>query len=86
MMTNTETLPTPTETRDAAVHALLGICDGIVAAVEHAGPSGAPAGAIYAALATVGCTFSQFQSLMKTLVAARLLRQSGDLYFPGGAA
>ena len=44
-------------------------------------PDGAPAGPMYAALMSQGCTLSQFESLMGGLVRAGKLRKSGDLYF-----
>jgi hypothetical protein len=53
----------------------------ILKIVEESGPNGAPAGPMYAAMMTVGCTLEQFQGMMGTLVAAGLLRLSHHCYF-----
>jgi hypothetical protein len=63
--------------------ALRMICDAVVDSVKAAGPLGAPAGTLYAALMTHGATLSQFESLMGGLVRAGKLRKQGDLYFAG---
>jgi hypothetical protein len=55
-------------------------------AVQAAGPDGAPAGVLYAALMQQGCTLSQFQSLMGALVRTGKLRAEGDLYFVASGA
>ena len=63
------------------LQAIRAVCDAIVCAVIAAGSNGAPAGPIYAALMTQGCTLEQFNALMSGLVRAGKLRQDGDLYF-----
>lgn len=50
-------------------------------AIRAAGPDGAPAGVLYAALMAHGCTLSQFESLMSALVRTGKARQAGLLYF-----
>jgi hypothetical protein len=50
-------------------------------AVAAAGPTGAPAGPLYAAMMTQGASLNQFESLMGCLVRAGKLRQDGNLYF-----
>ncbi len=61
--------------------ALFQICQAVIESVELAGDLGAPAGHLYAALMTVGCSLDQFESIMSALVKAGKLRRSGDLYF-----
>lgn len=61
--------------------ALAAIVAAVIDAVKVAGPLGAPAGVLYAALMSHGCTLSQFQSLMSALVRAGKVRQEGHLYF-----
>jgi hypothetical protein len=64
-----------------AQDALRLIVSATLEAVAAAGPTGAPAGALYAALATQGATLSQFESLMGALVRAGRITQQGHLYF-----
>jgi len=61
--------------------ALKSICDAVIDSVKLAGPLGAPAGPLYAALMAHGCSERQFESLMAGLVRANKLRKSGHLYF-----
>ena len=49
-------------------------------------PTGAPGGLIYAALMAHGVSFSQYQGLMRGLLATGKVRQEGDLFFAGDAA
>lgn len=67
--------------RKESLIALVQLCNAIVDAVKEAGPQGAPAGPLYAALMTAGCTLEHFEYLMGVLVSAGRLRKSGDLYF-----
>ncbi len=53
----------------------------VLDAVKEMGPQGAPAGPLYAALMSQGCTLNQFQSLMGALERAGKVRRDGDLYF-----
>lgn len=57
------------------------ICEAIIESVAVAGPLGAPAGTLYAALMAHGCTLDQFNSIMGALVRIGKLRQQGNLYF-----
>lgn len=60
----------------------------IVEAVKAAGPLGAPAGLLFAALSSAGCTQAQFEKIMGGMVAADILRKSasGQLYTLGPVA
>ena len=53
----------------------------ILEAIHASGPSGAPAGVLYAALMAYGCTLQQFQSVMGSLERIGLVRRDGLLYF-----
>jgi hypothetical protein len=57
------------------------IADAVVDSVREAGPLGAPAGPLYAAIMTYGMQLYQFDALMDALVGAGKLRKSGHLYF-----
>lgn len=70
-----------TDLTAAQREALLAIVDVTVEAVRAAGPTGAPAGPMYAAMMAHGCTLTQFEGLMSALVRSGRLRQSGNLYF-----
>jgi len=61
--------------------AFVELCETVIAAVQEAGPQGAPAGPIYAACMTVGMSLEQFERLMAVIVRSGRLRKSGDLYF-----
>jgi hypothetical protein len=61
--------------------ALKAIVDVITETVKEVGPQGAPAGPMYAAMMSHGCTLNQFESLMGALVRLGKLRQEGNLYF-----
>jgi hypothetical protein len=63
--------------------ALRMICDAVIESVKVAGPLGAPAGTLYAALMTHGATLEQFESLMAGLVKIGKLTKQGHLYFAG---
>ena len=63
------------------MQAVRAIGKAIVESVKEADPVvGAPGGILYAALMASGCSLSQFQSIMDTLVRAGYLRQSGQCY------
>lgn len=61
--------------------AYLDLIDAVIDAVKQAGPQGAPAGPMYAAMMTGGVTLEQFEKMMALIVTAGRLRKSGDLYF-----
>ncbi len=62
--------------------ALRRIASVIIEMVAAAGPEfGAPGGHLYNALMTRGCSFPQYEQLMAGLVAAKMLRKSGQCYF-----
>ena len=66
---------------EAQKSALRAVCALVINAVKDMGAMGAPGGALYAALMTQGCTFSQYQSLMSGLVSAGMVVKRGDCYF-----
>jgi hypothetical protein len=66
---------TPTQ-----IHALATASLGVVEAVEAGGEQGAPAGVLYAAMQAKGATFTQFTSLMDTLVRPGYLTLQHDCY------
>ena len=57
------------------------VVSAVLESIRAAGPSGAPAGVIYAALMAHGCNLSQFESLMAGLERAGKIRREGDLLF-----
>jgi hypothetical protein len=59
-------------------NALRLIVSATVDAVKAAGPSGAPAGVLYAAMMGHGCKLSQFESLMGALVRQGILTHDAD--------
>ena len=50
-------------------------------AIKAAGPTGAPAGVLYAGLMSYGCNITQFESLMSALERTGKIRREGDLIF-----
>ena len=64
--------------------ALRAVADAIIEAVDLAGPMGAPAGVMYAALMASGITLPQFEQIMAGLCGAGKLRKQGHLYFVSG--
>lgn len=64
-----------------AVAAMRLIASIIEEAIAAAGPTGAPAGVIYAGLMPAGCTLRQFNSIMAGMERAGRVRREGDLYF-----
>lgn len=66
--------------------ALALIAAAVLDAVAAAGPTGAPAGVLYAAMMARGCTLSQFESLMGALVGIGKLTHDAKahLYYIAG--
>jgi len=60
------------------------VCDAVIDSVAAGGKLGTPAGTLYAALMTQGCTLEQFDRLMGGLVDIGKLEKRGDLYFVKG--
>ena len=50
-----------------------------LSAIIHAAADGAPAGIMYAALMTQGCTLHQFEQITGGLVRAGMLSRDGDM-------
>lgn len=70
------------QTRQEMVKVVLAkIATAIVEGVKEAGNQGAPAGHLYAALMLTGMTLEQFEQIMAGLVACKMLRKSGQLYY-----
>ncbi len=59
------------------------VAGAVVEAVKAAGPIGAPAGVMYAAMMAQGCTLAQFQSLMDSFTRLGLITRMGDCYHLG---
>lgn len=72
----TLTTLTPTQRR-----ALSDTVDAVECAVRAAGTHGAPGGVIYSGLMMLGCSYSQYTSLMGAMVRNGRLRRDGELYF-----
>jgi hypothetical protein len=51
-----------------------------LAAIKDAGPQGAPAGVLYAAMSAHGCKKEQFDSLMHGLVSVGAIERDGLVY------
>ena len=66
-----------TVTQERAVRLIVAA---IMDTIRESGPMGAPAGVLYAGLMTQGCTLSQFESLMGSLVRMGALRLEDDCY------
>jgi hypothetical protein len=66
---------TPTQIRAVAKISL-----GVIEAVETAGEQGAPASVLYAAMQAQGASFTQFLSLMGTLVRPGYLTLEDNCY------
>ena len=54
-----------------------------VTMVVNETPTGAPSGALYAALMAY-LSVDQFEAMMRALVAAERISRRGDVYFPAG--
>lgn len=65
---------------DTQKRAILACASVLHETVVHAGPQGAPAGPMYAAVMGV-LSLGQFQAIMGALVAAGKLRHRGHVYF-----
>jgi hypothetical protein len=81
MSSNISTIKAAARTRTEALLALLKLTDGLIEIIKDAGPQGAPAGPMYAALMSGGMTLEQFECIMGVLVSAGRLRKQGHLYF-----
>lgn len=68
-------------TTQQTVNALRAVVSATIDSIREAGPTGAPAGVIYAALMAYGCNLNQFESLISALERAGKIRRSGDLLF-----
>ena len=62
------------------LHALATASLGVIEAVEAGGEQGAPAGVVYAAMQAQGASFTQFLSLMSTLVRPGYLTLEDNCY------
>lgn len=64
----------------AQIRAVATVSLGVIEAVEAGGQHGAPAGVLYAAMQAQGASFTQFQSVMGTLVRPGYLTLENDSY------
>lgn len=64
----------------AQIQAIRAVARAIVEAIDAAGTLGAPAGTLYAALMSQGCSLTQFDSLTAGLQRAGLVTREGDLF------
>lgn len=64
----------------AGLSVLKVIAEAVIETVKEAGPQGAPAGVLYAALMTTGMNLEQFERLMGILVEVGKVRKQGQLY------
>lgn len=71
---------TKTNLSASQLYALATASLGIIEAVEAGGAQGAPAGVLYAAMQGQGASFTQFLSLMSTLVRPGYLTLEGNCY------
>lgn len=65
---------------DAKKMALL-VAVAIYDTIKEAGPNGAPAGGLYAALMERGASLESFEKLMAMLVSTGRVRKSGHVYY-----
>jgi len=71
---------TKTNLSASQLYALATASLGIIEAVEAGGTQGAPAGVLYAAMQAQGASFTQFLSLMSTLVRPGYLTLEDNCY------
>lgn len=64
-----------------AQKALLQVIRAVQEAVAAAGPGGVPAGVVYAALMTQGCTLHAYEEIEALMIRVGALRKKGDLLF-----
>lgn len=63
------------------IDAVRAVARAIVETVREMGSMGAPAGPMYAALMTKGCTLEQFEQITGALVRTKQLVRRGDCFF-----
>ena len=71
-------MATITQTQQQAINFIV---KAVMDTIRESGTVGAPAGVLYAALMTQGCSFNQFTSLMGALERAGKVRLEDDCYF-----
>ena len=71
---------TKTKLSASQLHALATASLGVIEAVEAGGEQGAPAGLVYAAMQAQGASFTQFLTLMSTLVRPGYLTLEDNCY------
>jgi hypothetical protein len=70
-----------TKFHPAAAAALAAIMDALLDAIETGGDQGVPAGTLYAAMMTFGCSLSMFNNLMDALIAEGCISKSNNLCY-----
>ncbi len=61
--------------------ALLQVIRAVVDAVAASGSAGCPAGTVYAALMTQGCTLEQYEQIEGMMIRVGAVTKRGDLLF-----
>ena len=69
----------------AEIASVLAAANAVVGAIKEAGPMGAPAGLIYAALMAQGVTLTQYQGLERLLIRTGLVTKRGDVLYAKAA-
>jgi hypothetical protein len=64
-----------------AKQAVIQILKAVYETIVEAGPMGAPAGHLYAALMTTGCTLDQYQQIETLLISTGKVRKSGHVLY-----
>jgi hypothetical protein len=64
--------------KDRAIKVLRLTCAAILDAAEHAGPTGAPSGIIYAAMSEFGMTLDMYQQIIAALCDAGKIKVQHD--------
>ena len=63
------------------MEALKKLVDVVTTIIREEGDQGVPAGILYMALSSIGCTKANFDTLMSTMVATRYVTKRGNVYF-----
>lgn len=68
-------------TKQEAIRALAEICAAIDLTIQEQGDQGAPAGVLYAALMSQGCSLHMFEQIMSAMVATGRVRYANHCYY-----
>ena len=73
----------PSISKPDAIALLRLVVNAITETIDDAGPQGAPAGAVYAALMAHGMSYDGFQQLTAAMCEMGRISRRGDLFFSG---